>query len=390
MAERYAAGHQHGAILHMALKPEAKVVDWGTLITEMQTWAATHAALSRIAPRRTTEDARETLLREAFPRVLAADPGRYAALKGYDAIVNASGSVVILNRAAVVVAPPVLLGKPDKDWPWATAPTKEDRKAQWNLSATAESSADGEAQWSRAIAENLQHRYWVDQPPLKRRGFVEAATAAGSLWALPEHWRRCWDAAAATPSPLDKREHVSEELRQAARRERIRKRRERLDVEPTVRPQQVDGDVVLVLSRDPAQLARRLRRVGARGVAVDLTLPPMVAAETALVDLASRGLSGGVTVGVTGDALRDMSATSEEAQADLDQWVATLLSRLMARMQETDQPFTLAALHTGDTNGVDEAAVKAWLDRGGRAHVRAAKRTDPEAVRARLARTDEP
>jgi hypothetical protein len=113
-----------GHLLRMALRPDARVVDFEQLRAEQQ--AATHSGRYQVMTQQVLDSSDEltperlAAFREASERMrdshdpdwegLIGDMGRYAAMRGYDAIIASFDmlseryrEVVILNRGAVIV-----------------------------------------------------------------------------------------------------------------------------------------------------------------------------------------------------------------------------------------------------------------------------------------------
>jgi hypothetical protein len=97
------------SIVHMAIRPEARVGTWKDVREE---WLAANGVTNNLAMDGTTPSGRGVIVQktgtieEASRRRLYADIGRYAAAQGYDAIRmdDGSGFWLIFNRTALVVA----------------------------------------------------------------------------------------------------------------------------------------------------------------------------------------------------------------------------------------------------------------------------------------------
>jgi len=118
-ASKYAKGP--GALLHMTLKPDAKVVDYKVITEQLKAErsAATKAGvaererLKALASQAPTDEERKRLSQQAseYGRQLAikngfrfGDLGRYAALSGYDAVeMPATGYMLVVNRTKLRV-----------------------------------------------------------------------------------------------------------------------------------------------------------------------------------------------------------------------------------------------------------------------------------------------
>ena len=81
------AGNGEGDLLHMALKPDAKVGEWMEVVHEM------------------TEASKKVNMNDPINRVLFTDTGVYATAAGYDALLSRNlGMGILLNRSVVRVA----------------------------------------------------------------------------------------------------------------------------------------------------------------------------------------------------------------------------------------------------------------------------------------------